>query len=194
MLIEVDYGVGKSRFVKLLKPNKLQCVWVESLFNVHEILASILQGLNYEAKATYRRTPDHLKMICNLTNYFIIIDEANDLDRRAWPFEKLDTLRHRIIQKAGRLVRPQCKLTLTMSANQVVQRGPSGRQPKTGLVTSLTGFEAQAQIYEYGRPVSWVSSATAARRRPVHKFSRRSAAVRQAYCRDLFFSFAHRLR
>ena len=38
-----------------------------------------------------------------------------------WPFEKLDTLRHRIIQRAGRLVRPQGKLTLTMSANQAVQ-------------------------------------------------------------------------
>jgi hypothetical protein len=38
-----------------------------------------------------------------------------------WAFEKLDTLRHRIIQRAGRLVRPQGKLTLTMSANQAVQ-------------------------------------------------------------------------
>lgn len=88
VLIEGDYGVGKSRFLKLIKPNKLHSVWVESLFNVHEILASILQGLNYEATATYKRTPDHLKMICNLSNYFIIIDEANDLDRRVWPFLK----------------------------------------------------------------------------------------------------------
>jgi len=88
VLIEGDYGVGKSRFLKLIRPNKLHCVRVESLFNVHEILASILQGLNYEATATYRRTPDHLKMICNLTNYFIVIDEANDLDRRVWPFLK----------------------------------------------------------------------------------------------------------
>jgi hypothetical protein len=39
----------------------------------------------------------------------------------AWAFEKLDTLRHRIIQRAGRLVRPQGKLTLSMSANQAVQ-------------------------------------------------------------------------
>ena len=60
VLIEGDYGVGKSRFVKLLKPNKLQCVWVESLINVHEILSSILQGLNYVATGTYRRTPEHL--------------------------------------------------------------------------------------------------------------------------------------
>ncbi len=88
VLIEGDYGVGKSRFLKLLKPKKLQCVWVESLFNIHETLASILQGLNYEATATYRRTPSHLKMICNLTDFFIVIDETNDLDRRAWPYLK----------------------------------------------------------------------------------------------------------
>ncbi len=88
VLIEGDYGVGKSRFLKLIKPKKLQGVWVEPLFNVHVILASILQGLNYEATATYRRTPDHLKMIQKLTNYFIVIDEANDLDRRVWPYLK----------------------------------------------------------------------------------------------------------
>jgi len=88
VLIEGDYGVGKSQFLKLLKPKKLQPVWVESLFNVHEILASILQELNYEAKSTYRRTPAHLKMICNLSDFFIVIDEVNDLDRRVWPYLK----------------------------------------------------------------------------------------------------------
>ena len=40
----------------------------------------------------------------------------------AWPFERLDTLRHRIIQRAGRLTRPKGELTLTMSANSAVQR------------------------------------------------------------------------
>jgi hypothetical protein len=40
----------------------------------------------------------------------------------AWAFEKLDTLRHRIIQRAGRLTRPQGQLTLTMSANTAVQK------------------------------------------------------------------------
>lgn len=40
----------------------------------------------------------------------------------AWAFEKLDTLRHRIIQRAGRLTRPQGELTLTMSANQAVRK------------------------------------------------------------------------
>lgn len=36
----------------------------------------------------------------------------------AWKFEKLDTIRHRFIQRAGRLIRPQGKLTLSMSANE----------------------------------------------------------------------------
>jgi hypothetical protein len=39
----------------------------------------------------------------------------------AWAFEKLDTLRHRIIQRAGRFTRPQGELTLTMSANHSVR-------------------------------------------------------------------------
>ncbi|MDP6683369.1 MAG: IS1380 family transposase [Desulfobacterales bacterium] len=42
-----------------------------------------------------------------------------------WSFEKLDTLRHRIIQRAGRLVKPKGKLTLTMSANQAVRKNMS---------------------------------------------------------------------
>lgn len=71
-----------------MRPKKLHPVWVESLFNIHETLASILKELNYEATATYRRTPQYLKTICNLSNCFIIIDEANDLDSRVWPYLK----------------------------------------------------------------------------------------------------------
>jgi hypothetical protein len=40
----------------------------------------------------------------------------------AWNFITLDTLRHRIIQRAGRLTRPQGELTLTMSANHAVRK------------------------------------------------------------------------
>ena len=40
----------------------------------------------------------------------------------AWTFQTLDTLRHRIIQRAGRLTQPQGKLTLTMSANETVRK------------------------------------------------------------------------
>ena len=40
----------------------------------------------------------------------------------AWTFQRLDTIRHRIIQRAGRLTNPHGKLTLTMSANQPVRK------------------------------------------------------------------------
>lgn len=88
VLIEGDFGAGKTRFLHLLKPKKLHAVWVESLFNIHETLASILKELNYDTKATYRKTPQYLKTICNLSNCYIIIDEASDLDIRVWPYLK----------------------------------------------------------------------------------------------------------
>ncbi len=88
VLIEGDFGAGKTRFIELLRPKKLHAIWVESLFNIHEILASILKELNYDTTATYRRTPQYLKTICELSNYFIIMDETSDLDPRVWPYLK----------------------------------------------------------------------------------------------------------
>lgn len=38
-----------------------------------------------------------------------------------WEFEQLDSLRRRIIQRAGRLIRPKGKLTLSMVANEATQ-------------------------------------------------------------------------
>jgi Transposase DDE domain group 1 len=38
-----------------------------------------------------------------------------------WAFERLDTFRRRILQRAGRLIRPQGQLTLSMFANPAVQ-------------------------------------------------------------------------
>ncbi len=88
VLIEGAYGVGKTRFLKLIKPKKLTPVRLESLDNKHEILASILQELNYEGVATHWRTSKNLKKICSLSGFFIVIDETNDLDRRVWPYFK----------------------------------------------------------------------------------------------------------
>jgi hypothetical protein len=44
-------------------------------------------------------------------------------DRRSplWFFEQIDTIRRKLIQRAGRLTRPQGELTLTMSANDAVK-------------------------------------------------------------------------
>ncbi|MFN2245885.1 MAG: AAA family ATPase [Candidatus Promineifilaceae bacterium] len=119
VLIEGEYGVGKTRFLELLKPKKRQGVWVESLFNVHEILASILQGLNYEAVATYRRTPNHLKLIRNLTDYYIVIDEANDIDKRLWPYLKRIMDAHVPIVLAGL---PKVRTYLTSQHPDILSR------------------------------------------------------------------------
>ena len=40
---------------------------------------------------------------------------------RRWRFEKLDALRLILIARAGRVTRPQAKLTLTLNANPTVQ-------------------------------------------------------------------------
>jgi hypothetical protein len=32
--------------------------------------------------------PQYLQMVCRLSNCFIVIDEANDLDSRVWPYMK----------------------------------------------------------------------------------------------------------
>ena len=56
VLIEGAYGVGKTRFLELIKPKKLLPVCLESLDNKHEILASILQGLDYNQP---HRTGEH---------------------------------------------------------------------------------------------------------------------------------------
>ena len=49
--------------------------------------------------------------------------QRNTTEKRAplWQFTQLSTLRRKLIQRAGRLTKPQRKLTLTMSANPAVK-------------------------------------------------------------------------
>ncbi len=88
VLVEGDYGVGKSRFLELIKPTKLSRVSVESLDNIHEIMAAILEQLDFEVKPIYINKAKHLKMIRGLTGFIILIDEAGDLVPRVWPYLK----------------------------------------------------------------------------------------------------------
>ena len=53
-----------------------------------------------------------------------------------WVFEKVDTLRKTLLQRAGRFTRPKGRLTLTISANQWIQRkltGMLGSDPTRGM-------------------------------------------------------------
>ena len=51
------------------------------------------------------------------------VQQRNTTEKRAplWQFEQLGTLRRKLIQRVGRLTKPQGKLTLTMSANPAVK-------------------------------------------------------------------------
>jgi hypothetical protein len=51
-----------------------------------------------------------------------VAERARPKRPAAWEFKTLDTLRHQVIQRAGRLTRPQGELTLTMSANKAVRK------------------------------------------------------------------------
>jgi hypothetical protein len=86
VLIEGDYGVGKTRFLELIKPKKLSLVYVESLDNIHEIMASILEQLDFEVRPLYMNKSKHLKMIRGLTGFIILMDEASDLVPSVWPY------------------------------------------------------------------------------------------------------------
>ena len=39
-----------------------------------------------------------------------------------WPFMNINTVRRQIVQRAGRLIRPQGRLVLSMSANAAVKK------------------------------------------------------------------------
>jgi hypothetical protein len=62
------------------------------------------------------------------------IPDRGTTEKRAprWVFEELRSLRHRLIQRAGRFTNPQGNLTLTMSANESV---------KWGLLEYLEAFQ-----------------------------------------------------
>jgi len=57
-----------------------------------------------------------LQMSCNEKQY-----GTTGKRHSLWQFKQLDTIRKNILQRAGRLIRPQGKLTLSMSANDAVK-------------------------------------------------------------------------
>ena len=65
------------------------------------------------------------------------LPDRGTTEKRAplWIFEELRSLRHRLIQRAGRFTNPQGNLTLTLSANESV---------KVGLLEYLEAFKEAA--------------------------------------------------
>ena len=86
--------------------------------------------LGYVPARTWRANKIYLLSVLiahNLTRELHIIAHPicrSTLEKRPalWKFVKLDTLRKRLIQRAGRIIRPQGKLTLSMSANEEIEK------------------------------------------------------------------------
>jgi hypothetical protein len=94
------------------------------------IFGNARQDAAFGEVPTFRLTGNKVFTLCsmmahNLSRELQMLTKPRSLrngSKRSalWKFETLDTLRHRIIQRAGRLVRPQGKLTLSMNANTPV--------------------------------------------------------------------------
>ena len=122
---------------KVVVSNKLESAKTVILFHngrgsQETIFGDAKNDAALDAIATKRLAGNQIFTLCammahNLTRELQMLaapSAAKALVKRpaAWTFEKLDTLRHRIIQRAGRFTRPQGELTLTMGVNDAIRK------------------------------------------------------------------------
>jgi hypothetical protein len=111
----------ESVFGELKSQSQMDYIAVRSLYgNQLYLLAAVLShNLNRELQMATR------------------LPQRGTTEKRAprWIFEELRSLRHRLIQRAGKFTSPQGNLTLTMSANEAV---------KEGLLDFLAAFKVAA--------------------------------------------------
>ncbi len=96
------------------------------------VFAELKTGLNLDYIPTRRLVPNQAYLLCavlahNMGRHLQMIarpPSRNTNLRRAalWVFDKFDSLRKRIIQRAARLTRPHGTLTLTMAGNKATER------------------------------------------------------------------------
>jgi hypothetical protein len=94
--------LGEAKSCAQLDYIPMRRLVANQLFTIASVLAHNL-GRELQMVATKRTLRDTVKRAAR------------------WPFHKLSTLRLRVFQRAGRLTRPEGRLTLTMSGNAVVR-------------------------------------------------------------------------
>ncbi len=114
-------GSQESLFAELKSGNAMAYVPTRTWVGNQIYLVAALMAHNLSRKLQMRTTQP----------------ERSTAEKRPalWPFASLATIRRRVIQRAGRLIRPQGQLTLSMSANEAV---------KNELLQSLAALEAAA--------------------------------------------------
>jgi len=96
------------------------------------VFAELKTGMNLDYIPTRRLVPNQAYLLCaviahNLGRHLQMVaspPSRGTTMRRAtlWVFDKFDSLRKRIIQRAARLTRPHGTLTMTMSGNTATER------------------------------------------------------------------------
>lgn len=90
-LIVGPYGSGKSTLLSQLQPRKRRLVYAESLAPLGEMLGGMLRQLDYTVQGvrlSHRKWQYLEQIMGQAANIAVVMDEANDLDRKGWPWIK----------------------------------------------------------------------------------------------------------
>jgi hypothetical protein len=128
LFIPYEYGYD----FKVIISNKSLCA--KKVLNYHNgrgAQEGLFAELKSQTQMDYVPTRNQVFLLCGMMAHNLnremqmqcVAKLRGTTEKRAplWQFEQLGTLRRKLIQRAGRLTRPQRKLTLTMSANQAVK-------------------------------------------------------------------------
>lgn len=132
LFIPYDYGYD---FKVIITNKRLKAKKVLAFHNGRGAQEGVFAELKSQAQMDYvptrRRAGNQIYLLAGILAHNLNREmqmrcherQRNTTEKRAplWQFEQLATLRRQIIQRAGRLTRPQGALTLTMAANPSVK-------------------------------------------------------------------------
>lgn len=108
MLYHNGRGSQENVFAELKSQGQMDYVPFRSLYANQVFLMSSILAFNLNRHLQIETQP--------------ILRQTTRKRAALWAFEKLDTVRQRLIQRAGRIIRPQGRLTLVMSGDPHMER------------------------------------------------------------------------
>lgn len=87
-LLVGEFGSGKTTMLGMVAPRSRQKVELESLDDINELLASILNQCKFNVMPHYHLVSQHLREVCALNDIIVVVDEVNDIRPKIWPYFK----------------------------------------------------------------------------------------------------------